>query len=119
MMKKILICDDDRDILELCGHMLSKEYDVVTADRVDDVVNLVEQENPNLVLMDLWIPDVGGEAAVLKLRANAATESVPVVLFSANEEIEQITEKVKANGFIKKPFSVKKLKMYIADRLRA
>ncbi|MBL3658351.1 response regulator [Fulvivirga sediminis] len=117
MKKTVLICDDDKDILELCTFILNKDYNVKTSPHVMNIVELVTELNPDLILMDLWIPDIGGEQAVNLLRKEGSTQSVPVVLFSANDEIERIAEKVKADGVIRKPFSVKNLKDYISSIL--
>lgn len=117
MKKTILICDNDKDILELCTYILISNYNIRTAPEIDNVKRLVMEEQPQLVLMDLWIPRIGGEAAVVELKKDPATSSIPVILFSANEKVDKIASHVNADGHIKKPFSVQYLKTYIQERI--
>lgn len=107
MKKKILIYDDDKEILLLCKTILAK-YDFETEIRAvcDNVLNDIEATNPDLVLMDLWIPGIGGEKAILLLKQNERTKHIPVLVFSADTDIAEISEKVQANGFIEKPFTI-------------
>ena len=56
--------------------------------------------------MDLWIPKIGGENAISLMRDDTSTSHIPIILFSANEDIEKISTKVKANGYLKKPFDI-------------
>ncbi len=109
----ILICDDDNDILEVTSLILSKEYNVKTKNKLHDPVEIVLEENPCLVLMDIWIPEVGGEEAVRLLKANHATKDIPVIFFSANTEIKKMTADCGADGYISKPFTIRELKDYI------
>ena len=117
MKNTLLICDDDEDILELCRTILEKDFRVVTTNNTENIQELIKAYNPNLVLMDLWIPQIGGDNATLILKQNKTTSNIPIVLFSANEEIESICKKVNADGFIKKPFSVKNMKEYIHEKI--
>ena len=108
MNKNILIYDDDKEILFLCKTILQKyEYTVQTFSRCEDIVNDVSRIQPDLILMDLWIPEIGGEQAVALAKANEATKHVPILLFSANDDIKEIYKKVNADGYISKPFDVK------------
>ena len=108
MNKNILIYDDDKEILFLCKAILQKyEYTVQTFSRCEDIVNDVSRIQPDLILMDLWIPEIGGEAAVALAKGNEATQHIPILLFSANDDIKEIYKKVNADGYISKPFDVK------------
>ena len=108
MNKNILIYDDDKEILFLCKTILQKyEYTVQTFSRCEDIVNDVSRIQPDLILMDLWIPEIGGEAAVALAKGNEATQHIPILLFSANDDIKEIYKKVNADGYISKPFDVK------------
>lgn len=114
MRDRILICDDEEDILQVASIILEKEgYEVMAVNRIEDPIKLLKRHQPKLVLMDIWIPDIGGEESVKILKANPATADTPVILFSANNEINIIAERVKADGFIHKPFTIKYLRSYI------
>ncbi|ELR71282.1 Chemotaxis regulator - transmits chemoreceptor signals to flagelllar motor components CheY [Fulvivirga imtechensis AK7] len=117
MKKTILICDDDKDILELCTFILIKNYHIKTAPEISSARHLIAEQQPDLVLMDLWIPKIGGEAALSELKKSPDTASIPIILFSANEKIKTIASDLNADGYIKKPFSVQYLKSYISEKI--
>lgn len=117
-MKKILQCDDDQDITTLMNIIVeSMGYDFVSVNEVRDIEALVINEKPDLVLMDLWIPQIGGEKAIMKLKSNPLTKDVPVYLFSASDKIHEVCEKIKADGCIQKPFDVKDFKKKLSEML--
>ncbi len=103
----VLIYDDDPEILFLCKAILEKkQYRVETLLRCENVINDIGLIKPDIILMDLWIPEIGGEKAITMMKENPATQSVPVLLFSANADISEICKKIKADGYIEKPFDI-------------
>jgi DNA-binding response OmpR family regulator len=118
MKKCILIYEDDLEILNLCKLILSKpDRRIETLSRCEHIVSDIRKFKPSVILMDLWIPEIGGERAVTLMKENAETSDIPVILFSANDEIEAICEKVDANGFLRKPFDIAALKEIIDDNI--
>ena len=116
--KCILIYEDDQEILFLCKQLLSKnQYRVETLSRCENVINDIENFKPNLILMDLWIPEIGGEKAISMIKENPATQHIPVLLFSANAEIKEICKKVNADGYIEKPFDINTFKETIKQNI--
>lgn len=110
MKKCILIFDDDLEILMLSKIILEREnYRVETRICCDDIIKDIADVNPGMILMDLRIPKIGGEQATRLAKSEKATKHIPVIIFSANTEIEQVSERANANGFLKKPFDVKHL----------
>ncbi len=107
MKKTILIYDDDEEILLLCKAILNKfGFVVETLTRCDNILNDIKSIHPHLILMDLWIPEIGGEKAIEIAKQNEATKYIPILVFSANADIKEICEKVNADGCIEKPFTV-------------
>ena len=107
MKKKILIYDDDQEILLLCKAILSKyDFVVETLSMCENILTDIQKFNPDLILMDLWIPQIGGEKAIEIIKQNETTKQLPVLIFSANADIKEISEKVNADGYIEKPFSI-------------
>ena len=107
MQKSILIYDDDKEILILCKMILQKQnYRVESRITCDNIIDDIKEVNPDVILMDLWIPKCGGEIAVNQIHENPASKNIPVLLFSANDEIEKICKSAGANGCIKKPFDI-------------
>jgi DNA-binding response OmpR family regulator len=115
MKRKILICDDDLDILEVTKIILQKEYEVQTMPHCNDIFKHVGDFNPDLILMDLWIPDMGGEAVTRLLKSSESTKKVPVVIFSANNDIEKVASDAGADGYLRKPFDISTLSKTIGS----
>lgn len=114
----ILIYEDDQEIMLLCKTILKKDkYRVETRSRIDDVIGDIDALKPDLILMDLWIPEIGGEKATALIKENSATSNIPVLLFSANTDIKEICKKVNADGYIQKPFDISTLKAIIKKNI--
>jgi DNA-binding response OmpR family regulator len=107
MKKCILIYDDDPDILSVCKIILSQHnYRVETLTRNTDIIDDINRIQPDMILMDLWIPELGGEMAINLMKENMPAQHIPIILFSANTEIDEISKRTKADGFLKKPFEI-------------
>ena len=107
MKKNILIYDDDQEILFLCKAILSKyNFVVETLSTCENILTDIQKFNPHVILMDLWIPQIGGEKAIEIIKQNETTKQTPVLIFSANADIKEISEKVNADGYIEKPFTI-------------
>jgi DNA-binding NtrC family response regulator len=107
MEKKILIFDDDTDILELCKYVLNKKgFEVHTRERCDDIIQTLEEVKPDLVLMDNWIPEVGGVEATQAIKNHPGFKEMPVIYFSANSEVQKLAKQAGADEFIAKPFDL-------------
>lgn len=117
-MKKILLCDDEEDIIALIRIIItSMDIEFVAKNKINNVIPMVNEVKPDLILMDLWIPDIGGKEAVKILKNEKSTADIPILLFSATDKLELICEEVGANNFIRKPFDVKDFKKKIETYL--
>lgn len=118
-MGTILICDDDIAILEVTKTILEVAgYTVKTSVTCNNIINLVQDADPDLILMDLWIPDAGGEEATNRIKANNSTKEIPVILFSANNDIEKIAAKTNAEGYLKKPYEIEQLESIVSTNIK-
>ncbi|CAN5823360.1 response regulator [soil metagenome] len=118
MKKCVLIYDDDESILFLCKAILLKNnYRVETMSHTDDVVNDIALLKPDIILMDLWIPQIGGEVAIGIIKDNPATKHIPVIVFSANSDIKEISKNIHAEGYLEKPFNIELLKETIEKHI--
>lgn len=116
--KCILIYEDDQEILFLCKTLLAKNhYRVEALSRCENVISDITNIKPNLILMDLWIPEIGGEKAIFLIKENPTTRHIPVLLFSANAEIKEIALRTGANGYIEKPFDIHTFTKTISQNL--
>lgn len=118
MSKCILIFDDDPQILLVCKIILQKHsYVVQTRVYCDDILKDCNDVRPDVILMDLWIPTIGGEQAVNLIKGYPATRHIPVILFSANTGIDIIAARTNADGALKKPFDIKGLLVTIENAI--
>ena len=100
--------------LLVCKLILEQQnYRVETRTRCENIIEDISLAKPDLILMDLWIPEIGGESAVNLMKNNDATQHVPVILFSANAEIAGIANRTNSNAYLSKPFDVIALKKII------
>ena len=105
---KILIIDDDPDILELLTYILAAEgYQVVSSTNGKETDSLHEIL-PDLVLLDLRMNGAAqaGAKICLKLKTQVNTKSLPVILVSAEPDIESIAKYCYADDYISKPFNI-------------
>lgn len=114
MKKTILVVDDDVNILELCSIILTEcGYHVVISETSHDIIERVAEVKPDAILMDNWIPDIGGIKATQLLKAHAAFKTIPVIYFSANNDIQTLAEKAGADAILAKPFDLDELENLI------
>ncbi len=121
MPKKILVIDDDHDILEIIDIIFRQEgYDVVLSDNGKETEN-IGQINPDLVLLDVRITgsDKNGVEICAQIKSNPETQNLPVLLFSAEDDIAELTRRCGANGYIRKPFRAAHLMAKINEILAA
>jgi CheY-like chemotaxis protein len=118
MEKCVIVYEDDQEISTLCKRILEKPGRRIEIKRLcDDVIADIEQLKPDIILMDLWIPEMGGEKAVAVMKSNPATRNIPVILFSANSELAKISRKVNADGYLEKPFNISDLRAIIEEHI--
>ncbi len=107
MNKKVFIFDDNTDILELCTLILEDAgYETKTSATSNDIVTQVSAYMPDLIFMDNWLPDVGGVEATQELKKHPELKHIPVIYFSANNDVKALAEKAGADNFLAKPFDI-------------
>lgn len=107
--KGILIIDSDSKLVKLLNLYLNKEeFDITSASNGNIAMELFHQTNPSLILLDLLIPDISGEAICKKIRK---CSDVPIIIVTAAADEESILHgfKIGADDYITKPFSSKQL----------
>jgi DNA-binding response OmpR family regulator len=110
MKPKILIYEDDESILEVLQMILEEEgYDIV-ADTHCDNMDGIRTHMPDLILIDLWIPELGGEEVCKEVKSDPKLKLIPVMFISASNDTEKIAKKVNADAFIHKPFDISEVK---------
>lgn len=120
-MPKILVVDDEESIIELVKFNLEREgYQVVTAKDGDKALNLVREEMPDLIILDVMLPGVDGITVCRNINSNPETKNIPIIMLSARgEEVDKILGlEMGADDYITKPFSPRELVARVKARLR-
>lgn len=117
----ILVVDDERDIRNLVKEILEDEgYEVASADSGEAARQSLRQQRPDLVLLDIWMPDVDG-ITLLKEWSDAEELPCPVIMMSGHGTVETAVEATRlgAYDFLEKPLSLAKLLLTVERALEA
>ncbi len=120
-MAKVLVIDDESDLLDLVSHHLrGAGFDVVTALRGEEGLELARSEGPDLIILDVMLPDLQGTEILKRLRQNPETASIPVILLTARgEETDRVVGfELGADDYVVKPFSPRELVLRVKAHLR-
>ena len=122
-MKKILIVDDEQDIVESLKFVLETEgYECYTAFNGDDGLKSAKEIVPDLILLDIMMPKMNGYQISRLLKFDNKYKDIPIIMLTARsqEEDKQIGEETGANEYITKPFDldyvVSKVNQYLKDQ---
>ena len=118
--KKILIVDDEPDILKVVTFRVKKmEYEVVTATNGQEALDLIQKEEPDLILLDIELPVMNGYEVCQRVKTNEKLKHIPIIFLTASSA-SKIAEKAKefnADDYLIKPFDseelLKKIKNFI------
>jgi DNA-binding response OmpR family regulator len=109
-MKKILVVDDDVDILMLVKMTLAMHnFTVEAIPRWEDIDDRIEHFTPDLILLDVSLIGADGREICKRLKQSGETQHIPVILFSANAEMGNNIQECKAQAFIAKPYELSHL----------
>ncbi len=106
MAQTILIIDDDIDTLKLVGIMLERKgFRILASTTGDKGLQLANTEYPDLILLDVMIPDINGYEIARSIRTNPATENTPIIMFTARSQVDDKVEGLEAgaDAYITKP----------------
>jgi pilus assembly protein CpaE len=95
MAEKILVVDDDVDTLRLVGMMLQRQgYQIVAANNGQQALAMAQNENPDLIILDVMMPDMDGYEVTRQLRSFPVTRLTPIIMFTAKSQVDD-----KVSGF--------------------
>jgi diguanylate cyclase (GGDEF)-like protein len=121
MTKRILIADDEPSVCQLLELVLKSEgYDVVTAQNGDQLVRLAQERMPDLLLVDLMMPQLDGYEAIRQLRNDTRTAHLPMLILTAKSTPNDLVTGFEsgADDYITKPFVLPELLARIKGHLR-
>ncbi|MFH1836904.1 MAG: response regulator [Candidatus Omnitrophota bacterium] len=108
MSKKILVVDDEPHIIMMVKSRLAANgFDVVTANSGLEGFEIAKKERPDLIILDILMPEMTGLEALEKIKSTEETKNIPVIMFTAKGQSDDI-EKAQEGGaadYIVKPFS--------------
>jgi DNA-binding NtrC family response regulator len=119
-MASILVVDDEMGIRELLNEILTDEgHSVISAQNADEARKARENLEPDLVLLDIWMPDVDG-VTLLKEWSNNGQLTMPVVMMSGHATIDTAVEatRIGAVNFLEKPIALQKLLKTVEQALQ-
>ena len=119
--KRILVVDDDEQIVELFVDVLSRDgrFEVKTASTGYDAGVLTTSFRPDLMLLDYMLPDINGNVVCRTVRSNVELAAMKIIIVSGVVKQDEIDELVRsgADDFVKKPFNIEKLMQRIGELL--
>lgn len=118
---KILIVDDEMDtLIPLKRSLEAEDYIVLEAYEGNEAMRKSKAEIPDLILLDLMLPGMDGYEVCSRLKKDARTENIPVIMLTARDEVRDKVEglDIGADDYVTKPFNLNELKARIKSALR-
>jgi DNA-binding response OmpR family regulator len=119
--KKVLIVDDEKDIVDLVAYNLARNgYDTIVANNGNDAIENAAKNTPDLIILDLMLPGVDGTEVARRLKADARTANIPIIMLTAKGEETDVVVGLTlgADDYVTKPFSMKVLLARVGSVLR-
>ena len=116
MSEKILLVDDDTDTLRLVGVMLQRQgYEVRVANSGQQALTMVQSELPDLILLDIMMPEMDGYDVARHLRSDPATADIPIIMFTAKTQVDDkvMGFEAGADDYLTKPTQPRELFAHI------
>jgi len=121
-MKKILIADDSQLVRTILKDTLKNNYEVIEADNGYSAYNLTVEELPDLVILDLVMPELDGIEVTRKIRTDDRTKHIPIIISTGSEGVHSEFNKnfeTTVQGFIEKPYKaeliIQKIKKILGE----
>jgi len=112
MAEKVLIVDDDVETLRLVGLMLERQgYQISAADNGERALQKAQSDLPNLILLDVMMPDMSGYEVAKRLRSSKRTATIPIIMFTAKAQVDDKVEGLEAgaDAYLTKPTQPREL----------
>ena len=122
-MKKIYAVDDEYDLLFTIKQVLefyNKDYKITTIDTGKKLFELLKEDTPNIILLDIMMPDINGWGIFKKLKVNPKWKKIPIIFISSvADDTSKITANEIGDDFIEKPFEAELLQRKIEYFLKS
>ncbi len=109
--KKVLIVDDEENIRCLVSSMLARKYIVLEAKDGEEAVHMAHSHKPDLILMDIMMPNTDGYTACHTIKQDPTAKAIPIVMLTVLRHAlnMNLAKEIGADGYITKPFSLQDL----------
>ncbi|MDR2704726.1 MAG: response regulator [Planctomycetaceae bacterium] len=111
--RKVLVVDDDRELVELICDVLERDgrFETKSVNNGFDAGMMVKEYRPDLIVLDVMLPDINGKEVCVRVRSDDSLEEVKIICISGMVEDDKILElrMAGANDFLQKPFETEKL----------
>ena len=117
--KNIILVDDDPTNLTIGSNTLGNDYDVITLNSGERLLKLLEKKIPDMILLDVDMPDMNGYETIVKIKSNKNLEHIPIIFLTAKSDTDSELEGLSlgATDYITKPFSppllLKRINMHL------
>jgi len=116
-MKKVLVVDDDKMNTTMIRSILKEKYEVVTAENGRLGIDAVKKERPDLIILDVQMPEMSGFEFMNELSAQPGGSEIPVILLTADEDMQELFYCDGVRGYFVKPVNAEKLEAKIKECL--
>lgn len=118
-MPKVMVVDDENDVVELIKFMLEKDgHEVITACNGKEALEKVEPSKPDLIILDIMMPEIDGYTVNTRLQEKDETRSIPVIILTAKGQMRDLFALgTNVVAFMEKPFDPKGLRDKIRELL--
>ena len=118
-MKTVLVADDEQSVLYAVERAIKNEYTVLKASSGEEAVNLAKSHQPDVMLVDLLMPEKDGMTVCAEVQANESTKSIPVIMLTGvgHELNRKLAERVGFCRYMTKPFKPQELLGAISEIL--
>jgi CheY-like chemotaxis protein len=109
MGKRILVIEDDEDILEILSFILTEEGYEVSTLTDGGAIDTISEDAPDLIICDIWLPHRKGTEICKILKADPLTSKIPFILISTTMNLPQIARNCGADAHVEKPFHIQEM----------
>ena len=117
MDKLLFIVDDNDSNLTVLAGIFENDYKVLTMPSATKMFNLLKKKIPDLIIIDVEMPDINGFTAISMLKENEEWKNIPTIVVTGwvTEEIKQQAKELGSFGVISKPFSIQEIKECVSQ----
>ena len=104
--KKVMIVDDEFTIRELVALTLEPDFEIIKAESGEEALEKIKHNNPDLIILDIMMPNMNGYQVCKILREDKNTSNTPIIMLTAKHQVEDVKRAIEtgADEYITKPF---------------